>query len=77
MTWRVRACAEAGAELIKGENSFKKVLIFLVLFVGEHGEKLTCAWNMIVHLFLSFLAWFVVVLLLLNSDANLSVSVVI
>lgn len=75
--WRVRACADAGADLIKGENNFKNVWVFLMHFMGEHGEKLSCAWKMIVRLFSSFLAWFVVVLLLLNSDANLSVLVVI
>lgn len=36
MMWRLRACADAGADLIKGENSLKKVWISLCECMGKN-----------------------------------------
>lgn len=40
MIWRVRACAVAGADLIKGENSLKNVWIFLMFVCESTGKNL-------------------------------------
>lgn len=40
MTWSVRA--EAGADLIKGENSLKNIWIFLIFYVRAWGKTYLC-----------------------------------